>query len=121
MTIISMTSNFRREIIERISKSEIKNIGVTRARESQAAYHNFADSTWFGIIEKTWITYLLENELLTSTQKDEVENKISEWKAELFPSNWWMYIVIAAFAILILVVIVLRRKPKREDSALPKL
>ena len=99
---------------------EIKNIGVKSETESKNIFVNFVDSTWFDSIQPTWMPYLLDNKLITGAQKDEIETKISEWKSGLFPSMWWIYLIIALVIIGTIIFIVLRRKPKSktEDAIL---
>ena len=99
---------------------EIKNIGVKSETESKNVYDNFADSTWFASIEPNWMPYLLDNKLITDVQKDEIENKISEWKSGIYPFNWWIYLIIALVIIGALIFIVMRRKPKSEDEVVIK-
>ena len=95
---------------------EIKNIGVKSEIESKNVYDNFADSTWFASIEPNWMPYLLDNKLITDVQKDEIENKINEWKSGIYPFNWWLYLIIALVIIGAVIFIVMRRKPKSEDE-----
>jgi len=99
---------------------EIKNIDVKSETESKNIFVNFVDSTWFDSIQPTWMPYLLDNKLITGAQKDEIETKISEWKSGLFPSMWWIYLIIALVIIGTIIFIVLRRKPKSktEDAIL---
>ena len=99
---------------------EIKNIGVKSEIESKNVYDNFADSTWFASIEPNWMPYLLDNKLITDVQKDEIENKINEWKSGIYPFNWWIYLIIALVIIGAVIFIVLRRKPKSEDEVVIK-
>jgi len=99
---------------------EIKNIGVKSEIESKNVYDNFADSTWFASIEPNWMPYLLDNKLITDVQKDEIENKIDEWKSGIYPFNWWIYLIIALVIIGAVIFIVLRRKPKSEDEVVIK-
>jgi len=99
---------------------EIKNIGVKSEIESKNVYDNFADSTWFASIEPNWMPYLLDNKLITDVQKDEIENKISEWKSGIYPFNWWIYLIIALVIIGAVIFIVMRRKPKSEDEVVIK-
>jgi len=44
---------------------EIKNIGVKSLEESEKTYALFTDSTWFKIIDRKWVPFLMENEMLT--------------------------------------------------------
>jgi len=37
--------------------------------------------------------------MLTDENKNKMESKIAEWKNALFPSNWWIYLIIALVVI----------------------
>ena len=78
---------------------ELKNLGVKSDEESKRVYANFADSTWFATIQPVWMNYLIENKMLTDANKERMESKIAEWKNALYPSYWWVYLIIAVVAI----------------------
>jgi predicted nucleic acid-binding Zn-ribbon protein len=92
---------------------EIKNISIKGKEEAQNTYKNFADSAWFGEVKPTWVPYLIDNKMLTEAQRDSVDNKISEWKSEVYGGAFnWLYILIAALIIVVVVLLIMRRKPK---------
>jgi len=92
---------------------ELKNLGVKSEEESKRIYANFADSTWFAVVQPVWMNYLIENKMLTDQNKNRIENKISEWKNALYPSYWWVYLIIAVVVISGAVFFFMRRrKPK---------
>jgi hypothetical protein len=74
---------------------ELKNLGVKSEEDSKKVYAQFADSTWFASIQPVWMNYLIENKMLTDMNKSKMESKIAEWKNALYPSNWWIYLIIA--------------------------
>ncbi len=78
---------------------ELKNLGVKSEEESKRVYAQFADSTWFANIQPFWMNYLIENKMLTDENKNKIESKIAEWKNALYPSYWWIYLVIAVLII----------------------
>ncbi|MBT8383549.1 MAG: hypothetical protein KJO59_14520 [Ignavibacteria bacterium] len=118
--------NFGDEFAESVNlfiKDEIKNLGVKSSEASENTFTNFADSTWFTSIKPVWVPYLIEGGLLTEENKDEIEAGIEEWKSELYPSKWWLYLIlwIAIIAILVPVILLIikKRKPKeaiREEN-----
>jgi hypothetical protein len=92
---------------------ELKNHGVKSDEEAKRVYANFADSTWFAVIEPVWMTYLIENKMLTDKDKIQMEGKIAEWRHVLYPSYWWIYLIIAVVVIAGGAFIFMRgRKPK---------
>ncbi|MCU0405819.1 MAG: cell division protein ZapB [Ignavibacteriaceae bacterium] len=78
---------------------ELKNLGVKSDEESKRIYAQFADSTWFATIQPVWMNYLIENKMLTDENKNKMESKIAEWKNALYPSNWWIYLILAVVVI----------------------
>ena len=92
---------------------ELKNHGVKSDEEAKRVYANFADSTWFAVIEPVWMAYLIENKMLTDKDKIQMEGKIAEWRHVLYPSYWWIYLIIAVVVIAGGAFIFMRgRKPK---------
>jgi uncharacterized coiled-coil DUF342 family protein len=85
--------------VEMFIGDELKNLGVKSEEESKRIYALFADSTWFATIQPVWMNYLLENKMLTDENKNKMESKIAEWKNALYPSNWWIYMIIAVVVI----------------------
>ena len=85
--------------VEMFIGDELKNLGVKSDEESKKVYAQFADSTWFATIQPVWMNYLIENKMLTNENKNKMESKIGEWKKALYPSNWWIYLIIAVIVI----------------------
>jgi len=99
--------------VEMFIGDELKNLGVKSEEESKRIYALFADSTWFATIQPVWMNYLLENKMLTDENKNKMESKIAEWKNALYPSNWWIYLIIAGVIVAGAVLFfIMRKKPK---------
>jgi len=85
--------------VEMFIGDELKNLGVKSEEESKNVYTQFADSTWFVTIQPVWMNYLVENKMITDENKNKMESKIAEWKNALYPSNWWIYLIVALVVI----------------------
>ncbi len=101
--------------VEMFISDELKNLGVKSGEESKKVYALFADSTWFATIQPVWMNYLIENKLLTDENKSKMESKIAEWKNALYPSNWWIYLVIALVAIAVAAIFFMRKKKPQSN------
>jgi hypothetical protein len=96
---------------------EIKNADVKGKDESRKTFKSFADSAWYGEIKPEWIPYLLDNKMITEVQKDSVENKITEWKSDVYGSGFnWLYLIVGLVAIVIVILIFIKRKPKPPET-----
>lgn len=104
-------------IITKYVSDEIKNYGVKNKQDSEQTFSVFTDSVWFGKISTEWMPYLLENKLLSTQQKDQIESKISEWKSVVSPqNNNLLYIAIGlAIVFIVGVIIFLRKKKPSKD------
>ena len=103
--------------IELFIGDELKNLGVKSDEDSKKVFAQFADSTWFAIIQPVWMNYLIENKMLTEENKDRMESKIAEWKNALYPSNLWiLYLLIAVVVIGIGVFFFIRKKKAGETE-----
>lgn len=107
-------------IVTKYISDEIRNYGIKNKDESEKAYTAFADSVWFKSVSLEWMPYLLNSKLLTTAQKDEIEKKISEWKAVITPKdNMWLYAVIGLAVLFVVALFFILRKKKvtPEDPA----
>jgi hypothetical protein len=103
--------------VEMFIGDELKNLGVKSDEDSKKVYAQFADSTWFAVIQPVWMNYLIENKMLTEENKNRMESKIAEWKNALYPSNWWIYLIVVLVVIAIAGFFFMRkRKPKVDDN-----
>lgn len=103
--------------VETFIGDELKNLGVKSTEESRKIYAQFADSIWFKTIQPVWMNYLIENKMITDENKNKMESKIAEWKSALFPSSWWIYVMIAVVVIAVVAIYFFsRRKPKTKVS-----
>lgn len=103
-------------IVIKFITDEIKNYGVKDKKESEQVYSTFADSVWFKNFSSEWIPFLIDNNLLTTEQKDEIEKKIAEWKSIVHPQNLtWIYLLAGAIVIVALASLLFRKK-KPQDT-----
>lgn len=94
---------------------EIKNAEVKSNDASVLAFKDFSDSVWYGNIKPEWVSSLIDYKMLTQTQADSVEGKISEWKAKVAPGKInFLYIVIAVFIVAVLLILFFRKSSKSE-------
>jgi FtsZ-binding cell division protein ZapB/SepF-like predicted cell division protein (DUF552 family) len=102
--------------IAAFADNEVKNIGVKNEEDSKKTYNNFADSTWFAVIEPVWIPYLTEYKMISDKNKTDISNKISTWKGEIYPSTWWIYLIIAVVVLLVIIFFITRRRKPGEQK-----
>jgi len=93
---------------------EIKNIGVKSKNESEDIYYTFTDSVYYKTFAKKWLPVLIENNMMTQSQKDVVEAKIEFWKKEATSSfSYWVYVI--TIIIILLVVVYIFQKTKKKS------
>ncbi|MGQ9798464.1 MAG: coiled-coil domain-containing protein [Ignavibacterium sp.] len=99
------------EIITAFINDEIKSYGVKNEEESQRIYSVFVDSVWYKTISNEWLPYLLENNMLTTQQKEMIEKKIAEWKETISPKDLTLiYVGVGVVIVLIVTFFLLRKK-----------
>jgi len=99
------------------TQDEIKNI-KTKVDSAVKDYIVFADSAWYGNIKPIWVPYLIDNNLLTSAQKDKIESGILKWKEAVYPVDYsWLYIV-GSLLISIIIIVLIRRNYKKKNESL---
>lgn len=96
---------------------ELKNKEVKGEEESENSYKTLADTIWFGNVKQTWVPFLVENNMLSDSQKDSIEVKLAEWKDEVSPGGFnWIYIIIAVLIIIILYLLTRKRSSEKNRS-----
>ncbi len=99
------------EIITSFINDEIKSYGVKSKEESQRIYNVFVDSVWYKTVSNEWMPYLLENNMITSQQKEIIEKKIAEWKEVISPKDLTLlYVGVGVLIVLIVAFFLLRKK-----------
>jgi hypothetical protein len=99
---------------------EIKNKNVKGEEKAENTYKTFADTVWFGKVKDTWVPFLQDNKMLSDSQKDSIEVKLSQWKDEVVPGGFnWIYVVIAVLIIIILYLLTRRRSPEKPKQRNP--
>jgi predicted nucleic acid-binding Zn-ribbon protein len=99
------------------TQDKIKNI-KTKSDSAVKDYLVFADTVWFGNIKPIWVPYLIDNNLLTSVQKDKIESGILKWKNVVYPVDYsWIYIV-GSLLISIIIIVLIRRNYKKKNESL---
>jgi chromosome segregation ATPase len=94
---------------------EIKSAGIKTKQDAENIYKSFADSAWYGEVKPIWVSYLLENNMFSETQKDSVENKISDWKAAVYGGGTnWLYIIIGVLVVVFAVLLIIKSRSKKE-------
>lgn len=91
---------------------EIKNLSVKSKEEPENIFHTFADSIYFKTVEKKWIPFLIENNMMTQAEKNIVDTKIEIWKKEFTPS--YLYLGYIALGVIILFTVVFLYKKGRK-------
>lgn len=85
--------------------------------ELEKTYLAFADSVWFGELESEWLSVLLQNNLLTNVQRDNIETKLAEWGG-IFGStskiDYTLFIIIGMGAIILALIIYIIISKKKK-------
>jgi hypothetical protein len=78
-------------------ESEKNIVEVSEEDEAKQSFEEFAEHAWKAEIEPKWTPFLIENGMLAETDKEVIEENIDVWRSELYPSKWWLWIIIAGF------------------------
>jgi hypothetical protein len=94
---------------------EIKNYGVKSKTESEKTFSAFTDSVYFKTVQPVWVPVLIENNLMTSANKDSVEKRITTWKEKVAPGSKmnWVYILGAVVIIGLIAAYFMKGKKKK--------
>lgn len=92
---------------------EIKNLGIKSKSESEDVFYTFTDSVYNKTFSNKWLPVLIENNMMTQSQKNILDLKIETWKKEATSSfSYWVYIITIVIILLVVVYIFQRTKKK---------
>jgi uncharacterized membrane protein YraQ (UPF0718 family) len=66
---------------------EIKNVELKGKDNSEKIFKTFADDVYFNTVQHEWIPVLIENNMMTKTNKETIESKIASWKDAVSTSS----------------------------------
>ncbi|MCL6098578.1 MAG: DUF3450 domain-containing protein [Bacteroidetes bacterium] len=97
---------------------ELKNLPVKGSSQAEKTFYMFTDSVYFKTVQPTWIPILIENNMMSSANKDTIEKRISTWKEKVAPaSKWnWVYFVGGFIIIALLVAYFMKGRKKQPVS-----
>ncbi len=105
------------KIVTDFIDEEIKSINLKSKEEAERVFSVFTDSIWYKKINNQWIPYLLDNKMITVEQKNQIDQKITEWKDIVATSmSIWIYVAVGAVLIVIIVLVMMKMKKKSNDS-----
>ncbi|RJP63484.1 MAG: hypothetical protein C4543_00400 [Ignavibacteriales bacterium] len=110
VTPFSNGNEFTNNVLEFIENEKISG--------SQESYITFEDSVWTEQLRTTWIPVLIDNEMITTEQRDTIQTAINNWEdmygAET-PIYW--YVAIAIIVIVFLLIFIPKWKKKSKPLA----
>lgn len=110
VTPFSNGNEFTNNVLEFIENEKISG--------SQESYITFEDSVWTEQLRTTWIPVLIDNEMITTEQRDTIQIAINNWEgmygAET-PIYW--YVAIAIIVIVFLLIFIPKWKKKSKPLA----
>ncbi len=94
---------------------EVKNLPVKGSTQAKKTFYMFTDSVYFRTVEPTWIPILIENNMMSTANKDTIEKRISTWKEKVAPASKWNWVYFAGgFAIIALLVAYFMKGRKKQ-------
>ena len=95
---------------------EIKNLGVKSKDESLKTYYAFTDSVYFKTVQPVWIPILIENNMMTETDKDSIEAHIALWKEKVSPPSKFNWVYVAGGILIIALIVALFMKGRNKQK-----
>jgi hypothetical protein len=100
--------------VNQFIENEKKIIEVLPEEEAKHSFELFVDSTWSSEIKPKWSTFLIENGMLTEDHQNIIDENIDVWRSELYPSIWWVWIIILGVFTAGLAILLARLKRNSE-------
>ena len=94
---------------------ELKNLPVKGSSQAEKTYYMFTDSVYFKTVQPTWIPILIENNMMSSANKDTIEKRISTWKEKVAPASKWNWVYFVGGFIIIALLIAYFMKGRKKQ------
>lgn len=92
---------------------EIMNADAKGKDAAKKEYEKF-DTTWNEKIKPSWMSFLLDNKMITENDQDSIEIKLATWEDAVNPEQFnWLYIIIAVLAVAVIILLFVRFSPKK--------
>ncbi|MFI5237622.1 MAG: hypothetical protein ACHQLA_06785 [Ignavibacteriales bacterium] len=80
-------------------ENEKNSINTLPEEEAKINFIEFAENTWGDNIKPKWVNFLISNGMLDESTEKEIEENIAVWRSEIYPSTWWLWVVIVGIAL----------------------
>jgi len=98
-------------------EDEIKNASVKGRDESENTFAVFTYSIWFKDMKPLWVPMLIENNMLTQTQKDTIESRIAKWQRVVAPPSYtWLYFIVGLIVIALILLFYKKDKKSKNNN-----
>ena len=90
----------------------INNVNNLSGDEAEETYELF-ENVWEEPMESTWLPILIENNLITQEQIDNIDTRMELWEDEvekISPLLMWSLVALAAIVVIVIIVAVMRKK-----------
>ena len=94
---------------------ELKNLPVKGSSQAEKTFYMFTDSVYFKTVQPTWIPILIENNMMSSANKDTIEKRISTWKEKVAPASKWNWVYFVGGFIIIALLIAYFMKGRKKQ------
>lgn len=94
---------------------ELKNLPVKGSSQAKETFYMFTDSVYFKTVQPTWIPILIENNMMSSANKDTIEKRISTWKEKVAPASKWNWVYFVGGFIIIALLIAYFMKGRKKQ------
>jgi DNA-directed RNA polymerase subunit F len=96
---------------------EIMNAEAKGEDKAQQDYKNF-DSTWSNKIKPAWMSFLLDNKMISEKAEDSIDVRLASWNDAVYPEKFnWLYVVIGVLVLALIVVLFHKRAPRKTENS----
>jgi hypothetical protein len=100
--------------------NEIMNAEAKGEEKAKTEYKNF-DSTWSDKIKPSWMSFLIDNKMISEKAEDSIDVKLASWEDAVNPENFnWLYVIIGVLVVALIALLILKRSPKKVESSYAK-
>ena len=105
---------------DEFTSSLLTYIDNEKTSASEIEYKQFRDSVWIAQMKTSWLPVLVDNEMITVAQRDEMQNAIDKWGGMYETETPYYWYVLIGFILLVFILIFVpkwksRHKPLSEQ------
>ncbi len=102
---------------DEFTSSFINYVDEASTSATEKEFEQFRDSVWIAEMKANWFPVLVDNEMITVAQKDEMQSAVDNWGNKYDTGTPYYWYILLAFVLIVIVIFIINRSGSRFRSS----